>query len=458
MLGYESQQPSATHRQREKMRSRFRELQQLRPNVLSPYLVLVILAFAVVLPPVTATDSKAPQEWMATWMTANLDLSNQEMAVVLSDSHGLREFNNQTIRGIIHTTIAGRAIRIRLDNTFGTRPITFDAVFVGKQKQGASLLAGSNHAVTFGGAKAVTIPEGSEALSDEISMAVDAQQNLAISLYTSKPTGPGTVHQSAFQTNYVSDAGDFAAEENAQPFSKTIGSWFFLKEVDVLAVKEVAGAIVALGDSITDGASSRTDAYDRWTDVLARRLNANSSHQTFSVLNAGIGGNRVLSSSPCFGENALARLNRDVFAPAGVRAVILFEGTNDIGQPDTPVEAKFAACLARTHISADDLIAGYKQIITQAHARHLKIFGATILPFQGFKGWTEKGEAVRKATNQWIMESHAFDGVIDFSSALTDPANPARLAAQYDSGDHLHPSSSGHEAMARAIDLRLFSK
>ena len=440
------------------MPSHFRELQKVRPHVLSPYIALVILAFAVALPRATGTDSKAPQEWIATWMTANLDLSNQEMAVVLSDSHGLREFNNQTIRGIIHTIIAGRAIRIRLDNTFGIRPITFDAVFVGKQKQGASLLAGSNHAVTFGGAKAVTIPEGSEALNDEISMAVDAQQNLAISLYTSKPTGPGTVHQSAFQTNYVSDAGNFAAEENAQPFSKTIGSWFFLKEVDVLAVKEVAGAIVALGDSITDGASSRTDAYDRWTDVLARRLNANSSHQTFSVLNAGIGGNRVLSSSPCFGENALARLNRDVFVLSGVRAVILFEGTNDIGQPDTPVEAKFAACLARTHISADDLIAGYKQVITQAHARHLKIFGATILPFQGFKGWTEKGEAVRKATNRWILESHVFDGVIDFSSVLADPANPARLAAQYDSGDHLHPSSAGHEAMARSIDPKLFSR
>ena len=440
------------------MQPRFRELQEVRTKVLRRSVLLVILAVATALPSAMGTDNTVSQDWIATWMTANLDLANQEMAVVLNDSHGFREFNNRTIRGIIHTTIAGRAIRIRLDNTFGTRPITFDAVFVGKQKQGASLLAGSNHAVTFGALKTVTIPEGSEALSDEIPMAVDAQQNLAISLYTSKPTGPATVHQSAFQTNYVSDAGNFAAEENAQPFSKTIGSWVFLKEVDVLASKEAAGAIVALGDSITDGASSRTDAYDRWTDILARRLNANHPHQTFSVLNAGIGGNRVLSSSPCFGENALARLNRDVFALSGVRAVILFEGTNDIGQPDTPVDAKFAACLARTHISADDLIAGYKQIITQAHARHLKIFGATILPFQGFKGWTEKGEAVRLVTNRWILESHAFDRVIDFSSALADSANPARLSTQYDSGDHLHPSSSGHEAMARAIDLKIFSK
>jgi lysophospholipase L1-like esterase len=422
------------------------------------YVLSWILAFAVVLPGATRTENKSSQNWIATWSTANQDLSNPEMAIVSNAYHDLTEFNNQTIREIIHTTIGGRAIRIRLDNTFGTRPVTFDAVFIGKQKQGGSLLPGSNRAITFNGAKAVTVPKGSEMLSDEIPLAVDAQQNLAISLYISKPTGPATVHRFAFQTNYVSDAGNFAAEENTQHFSKTMGSWFFLKDIEVLAPKEAGGAIVALGDSITDGASSRNDAYDRWTDVLARRLNANHPPQTFSVLNAGIGGNRVLSTSPCFGENAQARLNRDVFAHAGVRAIILFEGTNDIGQPETPVEPKFAECMPKTRVSADDLIAGYKQIVAQAHAHHLKIFGATILPFQGFKGWTEKGEVVRRVVNRWILESNAFDGVIDFSSALADPANSARLAAQYDSGDHLHPNSAGHEALAQTIDLKMFSK
>jgi lysophospholipase L1-like esterase len=438
------------------MRPRFPEL--FGAHVLSPYVSLWILTVAMALPSVTSAENETSNQWIATWITANQDLSNPQMILASNAFHDLTEFNNQTIREIIHTTIAGHAVRIRLDNTFGTRPVTFDAMYVGKQKQGASLQARSNQTVTFGGAKAVTIPEGSEALSDEIPLAVDAEQNLAISLYTSKATGPATVHRSAFQTNYVSDAGNFAAQENAQPFRKTTGSWFFLKEVDVLGSKEAAGAIVALGDSITDGASSRNDAYDRWTDVLARRLNTNHQPQTFSVLNAGIGGNRVLSGSPCFGENALARLNRDVFVPSGVRAVILFEGTNDIGQPDTPVDPKFAACLVRTHISADDLIAGYKQIITQARARHLKIFGATILPFQGFRGWTEKGEVVRRVANRWILESHAFDGVIDFASALADSSNSARLAKQYDSGDHLHPSSAGHEAMARTINLKLFYK
>src|ERR1700686_3260054 len=175
---------------------------------MSPYIFSWILAFATALPSATATENKATQDWIATWITANQDHSNPQMAVVSNAYHDLTEFNNQTIREIIHTTIGGSAIRIRLDNTFGSRPVTFDAAYVGKQNQGALLLSGSNHAVTFGGAKTVTIPEGSEALSDEIPLAVDAQQNIAISLYTSKATGPATTHRFAFQTNYFSNAGN----------------------------------------------------------------------------------------------------------------------------------------------------------------------------------------------------------------------------------------------------------
>ena len=415
---------------------------------------IIALAFLAVFPRAFAAEDKTDRNWIATWTTANVDLSNSVMQSL--SAHDVTEFSDQTFRGIVRTTIGGRAVRIRLANTFGSQPITFDAVFAGIQKDGASLVPGSNHSVTFGGAKSITLPEGSDALSDEIPLAVTAQQNVSISLYTSKPTGPATSHRSAFQTNYVSGGGNFAAEEAGESFGKTTGSWFFLAELDVLASRETAGAIVALGDSITDGSSSRSDAYERWTDFFARRLIANSPLRTFSVLNAGIGGNRVLSSSPCYGENALARLNRDVFAPTGVRSVILFEGTNDIGQPDTHADEKFVPCLARTHISAEDLIAGYKQIIGQAHARHLRIFGATILPFNGFNGWTEQGEATRLAVNHWIKESRAFDGVIDFSAALTDPQDPARLVTRYDSGDHLHPNSAGHDAMARAINLSLF--
>lgn len=423
-------------------------------RIVAPNLLLIAFVCFALFPRAFAAETGSSRNWIASWTTSNADLSNPVMQSLAA--HDVTEFNNQTFRGIVRTTIGGRAIRIRLANTFGSGPVTFDAVFAGLQKKGASLVDGSNHAVTFGGAKSVTLPEGSDALSDEIPLAVTLQQNVSISLYTAKPTGPATVHRSAFQTNYVSGAGNFAAAETGQQFTKTTGSWYFLAELDVLASREAAGAIVALGDSITDGSSSPSDAYQRWTDFLARRLVTNQSKQTLAVLNAGIGGNRVLSSSPCYGENALARLDRDVFAPAGVRSVILFEGTNDIGQPDTHADAQSVPCLARTHISAKDLIAGYQQIIAQVHARHLKIFGATILPFQGFNGWTDQGESTRLAVNRWIKDSGAFDGVIDFSAALTDLKDPAKLAAQYDSGDHLHPNAAGHEAMARAIDLKMF--
>jgi lysophospholipase L1-like esterase len=381
------------------------------------------------------------QRWVATWSTSN----------VASDRPVT--FSNQTIRNVVHTTVGGNAVRIRLSNTFGAHAIRFDAVFVGLQKVGPTLVPGSSHPMTFGGSRSISIPEGAEALSDPVPLSVGPGQNVAISLFTAGVTGPATVHGSAFQTNYVSDPGNFAADEGASAFSRTTESWFFLSAVDVQSAPDVKGAVVALGDSITDGASARTDKNERWTDVLARRLLAD--HIPVAVLNAGIGGNRVLTSSPCWGANALARLGRDVLSQSGVQGVILFEGTNDIGQPDTPVPADGNPCMSRTQITADDLIAGYKQIIARTHARGLKIFGATILPYQGFRGWTAQGEAKRVAVNQWIRTSGGFDGIIDFDAALRDPASPTRMAPQYDSGDHLHPGTAGHEAMGNAMDLAL---
>jgi lysophospholipase L1-like esterase len=372
-------------------------------------------------------------------------------------------FSNQTIREIVHTTIRGSKVRIRLSNTFGPGAIRFDAVFIGLQREGATLVPRSNHEVTFSGSRSIAIPESAEVLSDPVSFSIAPEQNLAISLFTAGETGPATVHESAFQTNYVSGAGNFAAEEDANGFAtatgamatkaKTTGSWYFLSAVEVQAPPSVKGAVVALGDSITDGASTRPEKNERWTDVLAHRLL--SSHNEIAVLNAGIGGNRVLTTSPCWGQNALARLGRDVLAQAGIVSVILFEGTNDIGQPDTKI-LEISRCLSHTPVTADEIIAGYKQIIARTHARGLKIFGATILPYQGFGAWTTAGEAKRVAVNQWIRTSGAFDGVIDFDAALRDPATPTRMAPQYDSGDHLHPGPAGHEAMGNAVDLALF--
>jgi lysophospholipase L1-like esterase len=384
-------------------------------------------------------NAQPTQRWVATWTTSNVS------------SEQPTTFSNQTIRNIVHTTIGGNAVRIHLSNTFGPNAIHFDAVFAGLQKDSASLVAGSNHQVTFGGSRTVSIPEGAEMLSDPIPLELHPEQNFAISLFTAGETGPATVHGSAFQTSYVCEKGNTAVDEGPAAFTKTTGSWYFLSAVDVLVGPSVKGAIVALGDSITDGASARMDKNERWTDVLAHRLLADD--HASAVLNAGIGGNRVLTSSPCWGENALARLGRDVLDQAGVTAIILFEGTNDIGQPDTPSNSP---CLSKTPVTPDDIIAGYKQIVARARSRGMKVFGATILPYQGFSGWTEKGEAKRVAVNQWIRTSGAFDGVVDFDQALRDPANPAHIAARYDSGDHLHPGPAGHEAMGNAVDLTLF--
>jgi lysophospholipase L1-like esterase len=407
--------------------------------------ILLATAFAAGWPPSVADALNLDQHWVATWSTANAEVPSPAT------------FKNQTIREIIHTTVGGQAVRIRLANTFGAQPVTFDSVYVGIQKNGASLVPGSNHVVTFGGSKSITIREGAEALSDPISLPVGSEQNLAVSLFASVSTGPATTHSIAFQTNYLSDAGNVASSEDASPFAKTSQSWYFLQSIDVLSSPDMKGAIVALGDSITDGVSSRPDTYERWTDVLARRLL--SSQPIISVLNAGISGNRVLTNSPCWGVNALARLDRDVFSQTAVRAVILFEGTNDIGQPDTPTASlppQVVPCLSKIQITSDELIAGYKQIIAQAHAHGLKIFGATILPYQGFAAWTQPGEAKRVAVNNWIKTSGDFDGVIDFASAISDPANPQRMNPKYDSGDHLHPGPAGHEAMGNAVDLALF--
>jgi len=386
------------------------------------------------------------QNWVATWITSN------------AASARPATFSNQTIREIVHTTIGGGLVRIVLSNTFGPRQIRFDAVFVGLQKDGAALVPNSNHEVTFGGSRSIVIPEGADVLSDPVSFAVGPEQNLAISVYVAGEPGPATQHGSAFQTNYISTSGNHASEEVADAFtvsngSKTITSWYFLSAVEVMSSPKLKGAVVALGDSITDGASTRTDKNERWTDVLAHRLLAN--HNAVAVLNAGIGGNRVLTTSPCWGQNAVARLRRDVLSQAGIAAVILFEGTNDIGQPDTPAPND-NPCLSHTRVAADEIIVGYKQIIARTRAKGLKIFGATILPYQGFRAWTAAGEATRVAVNQWIRTSGAFDGIIDFDSVIRDPANPSRMAPQYDSGDHLHPGPAGHAAMGNAVDLAWF--
>jgi len=274
-------------------------------------------------------------------------------------------------------------------------------------------------------------------------MTVPAQTDLAVSLFTSGPTGPATYHSDSQQVNYVSAAGDCADSGSATGFTTTSQHWYFLDEVDVQVDAATGGTIVAFGDSITDGYQSTVGANGRWPDDLADRLLAGPAEQVHPVVDEGISGNRVLVGSVRFGVSAQVRFLTDTADVAGARYVILLEGINDIGFSLTPV--------AR-------IIAGYERLSAAAHAAGLKIFGATLTPFQGSGYYSAPGEAEREAINHWIRTSGAFDGVIDFDRALRNPADPLQFLPAFDSGDHLHPNDLGYQAMADAINLAFFQR
>jgi lysophospholipase L1-like esterase len=290
-------------------------------------------------------------------------------------------------------------------------------------------------------------------LSDAVQLQLKPLSDVAVSLYLSKPATGAGIHYAAQQTCYIG-SGDQTAAPTFQESAKTT-SWVFLTGLDVAGPANAA-TIVTFGDSITDGAKSTVDANRRWPNILADRLaGAHNASAELGVLDEGIGGNRILhdaASEIRFGVNALARFDRDVLAQPGVRYVIVLEGINDIGHAGTSAPAS-------QEVSADDIIAGLKQMIDRAHERGLKIFGGTLTPFEGtiYPGYfTPQKEEKREAVNQWIRASHAFDGVVDFDKAVRDPAHPNRMLPAYDGGDHLHPGDAGYKAMGEAIDLSLF--
>jgi lysophospholipase L1-like esterase len=362
-------------------------------------------------------------------------------------------FDNQTLREIVHTSIGSDTVRVRLSNAYGKRAVEIGAAHIALRAKGAEIVAGSDRPLTFSGRTALSIPPNAVVLSDPVKLDVPAAGDLAVSIFLPKPTTGASIHYGAQQTSYIG-RGDLTG---AASFSEaeTITSWVFLTGVDVLA-PESASTAVAFGDSITDGARSTIDANSRWPDFLARRLLARRGGKEVAVLDAGIGGNRILhdaSGNVRFGVSALARFDRDVLVQPGVKYVIVLEGINDLGHSGT------SAPLSET-VSAEDIIAGLKQMIERAHEKGLKIFGATLTPFEGtvFPGYfTPEKEVKRKAVNEWIRTGRAFDGVIDFDRAVRDPDHPDRMLPAYDGGDHLHPGDTGYKAMGEAIDLSLFN-
>ncbi|SHN29861.1 SGNH/GDSL hydrolase family protein [Actinacidiphila paucisporea] len=353
-------------------------------------------------------------------------------------------FDNRTIRMVVHSSINGHSLRIHLSNLRGTTPLTIGATNVAVQADRATAVPHTEHAVTFGHRTSVTIAAGAEVVSDPVPMAVSADHNILASVYLPNATSSATWHSDAFDTTYLSAAGDHTAEAGDGNYIASTTSWYYLSGLDVVS-PDARGVVVAFGDSITDGYNTPTGTYQRWPDDLARRLAATSP---MGVVDAGIGGNRVLTDVPNIwqGVSATKRFAHDALGQAGVRDVILMEGINDIGNNAGPGGGP---------LTAQDLIDGYRNLIGQAHAAGVRIIGATLLPDKGSGYYSGSADALRQAANTWIRTSGAFDGVVDFEKAVADPADPSALDPRFDSGDHLHPNAAGMQALADAVDLHL---
>jgi len=350
---------------------------------------------------------------------------------------------NQTVRMVVHNTVPGTSVRVRLSNEYGANPLPIGAVDIAVQASGASEVAGSNRIVTFSGSSSTTVPAGADLTSDPVAMTVTSEENLLVSVYYSGNAGPSGWHYDAQDVTYYSASGNFAADATAANYPAADNSWHYLDGLDVQSTTARC-TLVAFGDSITDGAYSTTSANTRWPNDLARRLQAVPGGPALGVVDEGLGGNRVLTDTNSeFGTSALHRFAHDALGEPGVKDVILLEGINDIGTNVGPNGA----------LTAQDLINGYQTLIQEAHAAGVKIYGATILPFEGAGYYTSAGEAIRETVNNWILTSGAYDGVFDLATAMANPSNPLQLNPAYDSGDHLHPNDAGYQAMANAIDI-----
>jgi lysophospholipase L1-like esterase len=424
------------------------------PLVVAAAAVTVLAGGAVAAKMAAATAAPEPTAviggWSETWGTA-------QSAAVPNVPTGFAGF---TIRNVVHTSIPGTQVRVHLSNRYGTAPVLMAHVTVavsahtGGRANGTidnsdgTARAGTMRDVRFAGNAAITIPAGAEVVSDGVGLAVPADSDLLVSTWTPNPSGTVSFHSAAKQTSFFNDDRvDHAADTTAASVPKQTFVWHYASGVDVSGGN---GTVVALGDSITDGVNSTSGANRRWPDFLSQRLNGQFGPLAPGVVNAGISGNRVIldGSAPNYtifdgsSRSALARLTFDVLDRPGVRSVIVFEGINDIQQ--TPHQT-----------DPQQILAGLAQVAAQAHARGLRVIGATMTAWSGWNSFTPALEQVRQTVNTWIRTSGAgaFDGLADFDAAIRNPANPQVMLPAFDSGDHLHPNDAGDRAMANAVFL-----
>ncbi|ASF38053.1 hypothetical protein CEH05_02600 [Halobacillus halophilus] len=373
-------------------------------------------------------------DWVGAWSTS--------MIAPYTEGISQEGFENQTVRSIIQPHIDGKKMRIRLSNEFGSSPFTIEEVHVAASKNEAETIPGTDRKVTFGGEEKISIPPGEKIVSDPVRLKVNHMEELAVSFYVREPTGPATWHPLSIQETYISASGNHVSDSSASAFERNEEAWFWLDGVDVIAEPLVKGSIVVIGSSIANGNYSTVNADHRWPDYLAQRMNRETSGSNMSVLNAGVSGNHLINSGVERGENALARLERDVFNETAVTSIIFHQGLNDIRH--------------HPEYGAEKIIQRIKEIIQASHDEGLKIYGGTLTPFKGSSMYTKEGEETRQAVNEWIRTSKAFDGIIDFDKAVRDPDHPKRYLPEYDSGDHLHPNDLGYKKMAESIDLSMF--
>ncbi|SNS41542.1 Lysophospholipase L1 [Granulicella rosea] len=379
------------------------------------------------------------QNWVGTWAAAPLNWSSVVTPNLSIGSEAL------TVRQVVHVSLGGRKVRLALSNEFGHSPLLISDVHFQEHDSKDSIIPESDHKVTFSGKAAITIPEGEFVTSDPVDFALENSSDVDISFFVPKrPVTSMTMHPLSRETTYISSGNEVTSISLTSP--TTIQHWYFLKNVQVEAPKE-SFAIVAVGDSITDGFASTADKNRRWTDDLATRLLASPETRHIAVLNEGISGNRLLK--PDTGPALLDRLHRDTLSAPGVKYIVLLIGINDIGRTAKPHNPNDPVTIA-------ELLEGYSQVIHRAHADGIKVIGATLTPYTHANYASHEGERMRQALNTFIRQPDNFDGVIDFDKVVRDPNHLDEILPAYNDGDHLHPNDAGYQAMADAVDLSLF--